>query len=108
MARIAGFTPTEFQSEDTDNLWIHVGSSGVSDWNPLIHGDQALQLAIRLRLIVTFTADDHVGAGQRCGPFSFERLPATGCGSPAECSATRRAIVRAAASLAKDAGGAEV
>ena len=93
-AKAAGIEPTEYQSEDTDNLWIHVGESGVADWNPLINDGDALRLAVQMSIQV------------RPGPYD---CLATSNGSVFVAAAepwgedpyvdARRAIVRAAASL---------
>ena len=71
-------------------------------WNPLTDDGDALRLAVKLKLIVTFAdggAGPHVCAGRRLGPFSNERLPVKMFALAEELAVTRRAIVRAAASL---------
>ena len=91
--------------------WVdgHV-STGLRDrdgrvWNPLTDDCDALRLAVKLKLIVTFAdggAGPHVCAGQRLGPFSNETLPIKMFALDEELAATRRAIVRAAAELGRN------
>ena len=72
-------------------------------WNPLTDDGDALRLAVKLHLIVTFTGANgpHVSAGKRMGPFSDEVLPDKLFGLDDDCAATRRAVVRAAAEIGK-------
>lgn len=74
-------------------------------FEPLTSDADAFRLAVKLKLIITFTdvAGSQVGAGQRCGDFSHEHLPITYFKQQQEqdASATRRAIVRAAAEIGK-------
>lgn len=74
-------------------------------WNPLTDDGDALRLAVKLKLIVTFAdggAGPHVCAGKRPGPFSNEKLPIKMFALDEERAATRRAIVRAAAEIGKE------
>jgi hypothetical protein len=74
-------------------------------WNPLANDEDALRLAVKLKLIVTFAdggAGPHVCAGKRPGPFSNEKLPIKMFALDEERAATRRAIVRAAAEIGKE------
>lgn len=86
-------------NNETADAAIHNGEY----WNPLIDDGDALRLAVKLRIIITFTsaAGPGVSAGQRMGPFSNERLPDRIFGLHEDCAATRRAIVRAAAEIGK-------
>jgi len=86
-----------------DTLWRPDGIP----WNPLTNDGDALRLAVQLKLIVTFT--DNLGpcvsVGRRLGPFSHEPMPILHFNAQrdSDLAATRRAIVRAAAELAKEA-----
>lgn len=74
----------------------------VGEWNPLVSDGDALRLAVKLRIIVTFAdggAGPHVLAGRRLGPFSEEKMPVRMFALDEECALTRRAIVRAAAAI---------
>lgn len=84
-------------------LVIFNSSGGHSFWSPLADDGDALRLAVKLRLIITFTgaAGPHVSAGKRMGPFSSEMLPDRLFELEQDCAATRRAIVRAAAEIGK-------
>lgn len=78
----------------------------VVPWNPLTDDGDALRLAVKLKLIVTFAdggAGPHVCAGRRLGPFSNEPLPVRHFleMQDSDLSATRRAIVRAAAEIGR-------
>lgn len=69
-------------------------------WNPLEDDGDALRLAVKLKLIVSFAdagGGEHVCSGQRLGPFSTEPLLIL----HSDLAATRRAIVRAAAEIGK-------
>jgi hypothetical protein len=69
------------------------------NWNPLTNDGDALRLAVKLRIIVTFSAATGrycVIGCQRLGPDSIEEE-----GNDAY-AATRRAIVRAAAEIGKE------
>ena len=78
------------------------------DWDPLRYDGDAMRLAVKLKIIVTFAdggAGPHVCAGQRLGPFSNEKLPVKTLALNEELAATRRAIVRAAAEIGLRNGG---
>ncbi len=67
-------------------------------WNPLVNDDDALRLAVNLRLpvvhySVTSEGKDRVVAGQTGVPIKYDGDP---------YAATRRAIVRAAAEIGKE------
>jgi hypothetical protein len=65
-------------------------------WNPLEHDGDALRLAVKLRIIVTFSAATGrycVIGCQRLGPDSIEEE------GNDPYAATRRAVVRAAAAI---------
>lgn len=89
-ARAAGYTCV-WHGNDGD-FWWHVDPDTARHWNPLTDDGDALRLAVKLGLIVdagAHKASDGMGAwcaqsGERDG-----------------YAATRRAIVRAAAALAK-------
>lgn len=62
-----------------------------STWNPLEHDEDALQLAVKLKIDICFGYDTVCARG-------YESMPlVTTHDNP--CSATRRAIVRAAAAI---------
>lgn len=70
----------------------------VGPWNPLASDGDALRLAAKLLLCVSITIDGtSVDRGSKV-PFAWERS-GVGAGDDARAAATRRAIVRAAASL---------
>lgn len=66
-------------------------------WNPLKNDKDALRLALKLRLNVTFTGKNgpEISAGRRHGPLATEREGLD------LLAATRRAVVRAAAEIGK-------
>lgn len=74
-------------------------------WNPLDRNEDALELAIKLRVSVIFGDRDDVEASisepddEYCKAFAMEPV---GTDAP---SAVRRAVVRAAASIGKAGGG---
>jgi hypothetical protein len=71
-------------------------------WNPLTDDGDALRLAVKRKLIITFAdggSGPHVCVGPRLGPFTYERLPVKMFALDEECAATRRAIVCAAAAI---------
>lgn len=94
--------------------WIYdyVDASTYKTWNPLTNDGNALRLAVRLRLDISF-----LGAivevcwfdeGASAARYVEERIN----DAQGECEATRRAIVRAAAEIgatqpSKDGGGDE-
>lgn len=85
----------EVEGEGWANLHLEDGST-MFHWNPLVHSDDALELAVKLVISITRRAIDDpfvdahaVGAKRGC----FESL------EPDPSAATRRAIVRAAAEI---------
>lgn len=73
-------------------------------WNPLTDDRDALRLAVKLKIIVTFAdAGDgpYVCAGQRLGPFSRMRLPVKMFALEEELAAVRRVISMAAAEIGR-------
>jgi len=64
-------------------------------WNPLENDKDALRLALKLRLNVTFTGENgpEISAGRRHGPFATEREGLD------LLAATRGAVVRATAEI---------
>jgi hypothetical protein len=78
---------------------------GEALWNPLTDDGDALRLAVKLKIIVSYAdagGGPYVMAGQRLGPFSHEPLPVKVLALDEELEATRRAIVRAAAEIGKE------
>lgn len=84
-------------------------------WNPLADDGDALRLAVRLRIdlllwinIDSVTAKTHIGAGRGISTQSGNSRPVnnhTELHGDDPAAATRRAIVRAAAALGKEAQG---
>ena len=82
----------------------YLSNDYVKEWNPLTDDGDALRLAVKLKLIITFAdggAWPHVCVGRRLGPFHNEKLPNKMFALDEELELTRRAIVRAAAELGK-------
>lgn len=71
---------------------------GYSKWNPLIDDGDALRLAVKIRLYVTFSTAGDVLCGMRHGQGADVDEP---CGLDPH-AATRRAIVRAAAEIGRN------
>ena len=86
-AKAAGI---EVCGSDLDNLLIDCNGD---DWNPLTNDGDALRLAVRLHIDVCFGANYVIARG------SVQNPTVNNANDP--CAATRYAIVRAAAEMAK-------
>jgi hypothetical protein len=75
------------------------GSKIIDQWNPLNDDADVLTLAVKLRLIISFTSDGFVCVGPRLGPFVEEKLDNEHIPHASDAAKVRRAIVRAAAAL---------
>ena len=75
-------------------IWNGVGHGDTAElWNPLTDDGDALRLAVRLHIDVCFGANYVIARG------SVQNPTVNNANDP--CAATRRAIVRAAAEMAK-------
>jgi hypothetical protein len=97
-ARAAGYSICQ-QTKGVLVAYEPTGEPGIFDWNPLLDDGDALRLAVRLRLDVLYSPADveviasESGYGHEATPFAIEAL------GDDPYAATRRAIVRAAASM---------
>lgn len=88
-------------------LWNYVGHGSTAElWNPLTDDGDALRLAVNLQLIVGHDVDDKLAYAQLRNPHrSFNEF--YGGTSLDPHTATRRAIVRAAAAIAQEPTNAQ-
>lgn len=96
-AKAAGIEGTYREHEWFPGIVEPVIGGGDQPWNPLISDQQALRLAVKLRIGVHFNVyrkEDCAIAGSD-GSYQEQKL----CDDP--CAATRRAIVRAAAEIGR-------
>lgn len=99
-AKAAGIDGAYFDNDNPICCGIYQ-ARGEYYWNPLISDSEALRLAVKLKLIITW-APGMVVVDLLNNPMHFaEPLDAPGC----DAEATRRAIVRAAAMLAERGKG---
>ena len=95
----------EWSDEDSSILYTHAdnqdhnGIDRAYRWNPLEEDADALQLAVKLRLIVGTSKDDYAIVRRTGGDYPDEFCDAKAAGPYA---ATRRAIVKAAAAIGRE------
>lgn len=93
-AKAAGY---EINFEEPCNVWYPHGFDKDGDvdewWNPLFDDGQALRLAVKLDMLIDFSADE--GWIDIMGPLGTERIKEAYGSDP--MAATRRAITMAAA-----------
>jgi hypothetical protein len=83
--------------KSTDGEFYWIDRNGRTSWNPADDDGQALRLAVKLRLHVDLQWSSVEAWDMRPSPKAFsEEL------DPDPCAATRRAIVRAAASIGEN------
>lgn len=86
------------------DLMVYGHGQELHEWNPLEDDGEALRLAVKLHLCLLWPMQGEkyakVGAGEVASPRMPEFEPLDGCD---EAAATRRAIVRAAAEIGRQA-----
>lgn len=92
-AKAAGYA----EPSGDDDIWRHVATGELHQWNPLTDDGDALRLAVRLYMNIQH---NYIGAGVLVNNTSREKY----IDHADELAATRYAIVRAAAEIAKRMG----
>jgi hypothetical protein len=86
-------TPDCYQIQHDDGIW--------REWNPLTDDGDALRLAVALRIDIDFDELDPCVEAYRKVLGAASMFCASECAEPDPAAATRRAIVRAAAEIAR-------
>jgi len=102
-AKAAGIE-CEWSNDDDDGMWLMGERSPDNSryWNPLTDDGDALRLAVKLELNVCYDGLDAINSGG-CGVVTKDERKFFEPTNGDPYAATRRAIVRAAASIGKDA-----
>ena len=90
---------------DADAVVTHSDTPGSTrEWNPLTDDGDALRLAVVLNVPISYRRNQHgfFVVAEPPGPYLFETEAITNADAQAKLAATRRAIVRAAASIGKE------